>query len=40
MTSHTSTSYGPVTPAAPSHGRLRPLGLPDVRIDGGFWATA
>jgi uncharacterized protein len=36
--SSTTTSYGPATPAAPSRGRLRPLGLADVRITGGFWA--
>lgn len=34
----TLTSYRPATPVAPSRGRLRPLGLPDVRITGGFWA--
>jgi uncharacterized protein len=26
------------TPVSPGHGRLRPLGLSEVRIDGGFWA--
>ena len=35
--STTTTSYGPATPAAPSRGRLRPLGLSEVRITGGFW---
>ncbi|KQR11993.1 glycoside hydrolase family 127 protein [Cellulomonas sp. Leaf334] len=35
MTTTTTTS---ATPVAPSHGRLRPLGLADVRITGGFWA--
>ncbi|MFH9008521.1 glycoside hydrolase family 127 protein [Streptomyces afghaniensis] len=28
----------PVLPAAPTRGRLRPLGLDEVRITGGFWA--
>ncbi len=28
----------PVVPVAPSRGRLRPLGLDEVRITGGFWA--
>ena len=28
----------PVVPVAPSQGRLRPLGLDEVRITGGFWA--
>ncbi|MFI9169971.1 glycoside hydrolase family 127 protein [Streptomyces lincolnensis] len=28
----------PVVPVAPSRGRLRPLGLDEVRVTGGFWA--
>ncbi|KQT02190.1 hypothetical protein ASG23_02255 [Cellulomonas sp. Leaf395] len=28
----------PIAPVAPSHGTLRPLGLGDVQITGGFWA--
>ena len=28
----------PATPVLPTRGRLRPLGLADVRITGGFWA--
>ena len=35
MTISTGT---PATPAAPTRGRLRPLGLDEVRITGGFWA--
>ena len=35
MTISTGT---PATPAAPTRGRLRPLGLDEVRINGGFWA--
>ncbi|MGO4431311.1 glycoside hydrolase family 127 protein, partial [Streptomyces sp. MCAF7] len=27
-----------VLPVAPTRGRLRPLGLDEVRITGGFWA--
>jgi len=41
MTSSTSTSASatePVGPAAPSRGSLRPLGIDEVRITGGFWA--
>ncbi|MEU6353899.1 beta-L-arabinofuranosidase domain-containing protein [Streptomyces sp. NPDC047072] len=33
-----NTQGRPVVPAAPSRGRLRPLGLDEVRITGGFWA--
>lgn len=36
MTMHT-ISPAPQAPAVPSRGRLRPLGLGDVRITGGFW---
>lgn len=36
MTIHT-ISPAPQAPAVPSRGRLRPLGLGDVRITGGFW---
>ncbi|BDV31760.1 glycoside hydrolase family 127 protein [Microbacterium terricola] len=35
----TSTSTAPAAPVAPSTGRLRPLGLDEVRITGGFWGT-
>ncbi|AKV86685.1 hypothetical protein AKG07_10690 [Microbacterium sp. CGR1] len=28
----------PAAPVVPTHGRLRPLGLDEVRITGGFWA--
>ena len=34
----TTTTTTAATPVAPSHGILRPLGLDDVRITGGFWA--
>ncbi|WP_456786747.1 glycoside hydrolase family 127 protein [Cellulomonas sp. P5_C5] len=34
----TTTTTTAATPVAPSHGTLRPLGLDDVRITGGFWA--
>ncbi|WP_396654203.1 hypothetical protein, partial [Microbacterium sp.] len=27
----------PAAPVVPSRGRLRPLGLDEVRITGGFW---
>jgi DUF1680 family protein len=33
-----NTQGSPVVPVAPSRGRLRPLGLDEVRITGGFWA--
>ncbi|WP_189863953.1 glycoside hydrolase family 127 protein [Streptomyces poonensis] len=33
-----STPLTPITPVAPGSGRLRPLGLDEVRITGGFWA--
>ncbi|KOG33491.1 glycoside hydrolase family 127 protein [Streptomyces resistomycificus] len=33
-----NTLGSPVVPVAPSRGRLRPLGLDEVRITGGFWA--
>ena len=33
-----NTTGSPVAPVAPSRGRLRPLGLDEVRITGGFWA--
>ncbi|MCW3493411.1 glycoside hydrolase family 127 protein [Microbacterium sp. SSM24] len=36
MTMHTITP-APQAPAVPSRGKLRPLGLGDVRITGGFW---
>ena len=32
------TTRVPATPVHPSTGRLRPLGLDEVRITGGFWA--
>jgi DUF1680 family protein len=36
---HTENTAGlPVLPVAPTRGRLRPLGLDEVRITGGFWA--
>ncbi|WP_315096405.1 beta-L-arabinofuranosidase domain-containing protein [uncultured Cellulomonas sp.] len=34
----TTTTTSPATPVAPSHGVLRPLGLGEVQITGGFWA--
>ena len=34
----TTTTTTAATPVAPSHGALRPLGLGDVQITGGFWA--
>ncbi|GAB2602727.1 glycoside hydrolase family 127 protein [Streptomyces capparidis] len=33
-----NTVGSPVLPVAPTRGRLRPLGLDEVRITGGFWA--
>lgn len=36
MTMHTITP-APQAPAVPARGRLRPLGLGDIRITGGFW---
>lgn len=33
---HTNSSWG--RPAAPTRGRLRPLGIGDISITGGFWA--
>ncbi|MFE9673915.1 glycoside hydrolase family 127 protein [Streptomyces sp. NPDC006259] len=33
-----NTAGSPVLPVAPTRGRLRPLGLDEVRITGGFWA--
>ncbi|MDX5569195.1 glycoside hydrolase family 127 protein [Streptomyces sp. ID05-04B] len=33
-----NTTRSAVLPVAPSRGRLRPLGLDEVRITGGFWA--
>ncbi|MFI1728451.1 glycoside hydrolase family 127 protein [Streptomyces acidicola] len=33
-----NTTRPPVLPVAPTRGRLRPLGLDEVRITGGFWA--
>ncbi|MCX4760277.1 glycoside hydrolase family 127 protein [Streptomyces sp. NBC_01275] len=33
-----NTAGAPVLPASPTRGRLRPLGLDEVRITGGFWA--
>lgn len=32
------TTHAPATPVAPTSGRLRPLGLREVRVTGGFWA--
>lgn len=32
-----TTTASPIAPVVPSHGRLRPLGLGEVRITGGFW---
>lgn len=34
----TTTTSVPAAPVVPTSGRLRPLGLGDVRITGGFWA--
>lgn len=34
----TTTTTTAATPVAPSHGTLRPLGLDQVHITGGFWA--
>jgi Uncharacterized protein conserved in bacteria len=31
-------NHQPIAPVRPSHGRLRPLGLAEVKITGGFWA--
>lgn len=36
--SERTAAPSPAAPAAPSHGTLRPLGLGEVRITGGFWA--
>jgi DUF1680 family protein len=33
----TSTTTAPAAPVVPTRTRLRPLGLDEVRIDGGFW---
>ncbi|WP_264931020.1 glycoside hydrolase family 127 protein [Streptomyces sp. A012304] len=33
-----NTAGSPLLPVAPTRGRLRPLGLDEVRITGGFWA--
>ncbi|WP_395245447.1 glycoside hydrolase family 127 protein [Agromyces sp. MMS24-K17] len=33
-----TTTHAPVSPVAPSSGALRPLGLDEVAITGGFWA--
>jgi DUF1680 family protein len=38
MTSASETSSSPSTPVVPTHGRLRPLGIGEVRITDGFWA--
>ncbi len=38
MTTLPSTGIAPMAPVSPTHGRLRPLGLDEVRITGGFWA--
>lgn len=34
----TTTTTTAATPVAPSHGTLRPLGLDEVQVTGGFWA--
>ncbi|WP_421732264.1 glycoside hydrolase family 127 protein [Cellulomonas sp.] len=38
MTMTTTTTTAAATPVAPSHGTLRPLGLDEVQVTGGFWA--
>jgi DUF1680 family protein len=38
MTDSIITTAAPVAPVAPRRGRLRPLGLDEVRISDGFWA--
>ncbi|HZU93164.1 MAG TPA: beta-L-arabinofuranosidase domain-containing protein, partial [Microbacterium sp.] len=38
MTHFSSLTTAPVAPVAPRAGRLRPLGLDEVRISDGFWA--
>ena len=38
MTSTSATPVPPIAPAAPTRGRLRPLGLDEVQITDGFWA--
>ncbi|NNC13736.1 glycoside hydrolase family 127 protein [Planctomonas sp. JC2975] len=38
LTSPSRRVTTPVTPANPSHGALRPLGLSEVQITGGFWS--
>ncbi|MFF8973896.1 glycoside hydrolase family 127 protein [Streptomyces sp. NPDC014995] len=38
MKENTPGAGSPVLPVAPTRGRLRPLGLDEVRITGGFWA--
>lgn len=38
MTMSLIKTTAPVAPAVPSTGRLRPLGLGEVRITGGYWA--
>jgi DUF1680 family protein len=37
MTMTSTTTSAPLAPVVPSHGRLRPLGLGEVEITGGFW---
>ena len=37
MTMISTTTLAPAAPAVPTSGRLRPLGLDEVRITGGFW---
>ena len=37
MSARTITTAVPAAPAVPSRGRLRPLGLGEVQITGGFW---
>ena len=38
LTDTDRTVHAPVAPTVPSRGALRPLGLGEVRITGGFWA--
>ena len=38
MTNHSNDQQPGASPAVPSSGQLRPLGIRDVRITGGFWA--
>ena len=33
-----TSTITPAAPVVPASGRLRPLGIDEVRITGGFWA--